>query len=130
MELQITTLSENSANYGFLAEWGLSILVDVDGVRILLDTALSFTAVHNAQLLGIHLNTIDRIVLSHGHADHTGGLRNVLRRTGEVPVIAHPDVWAIKYVQRDQEKKRHIGIPFSLEEMEKFWQEAKRGGRI
>jgi len=80
MEIRITTLSENTAGYGFLAEWGLSILVEADGLRILMDTGLSFSAVHNAQLMGIDLATIDRIVLSHGHADHTGGLREVLRR--------------------------------------------------
>jgi len=34
MEIRITTLSENTANYGFLAEWGLSILVEADGARI------------------------------------------------------------------------------------------------
>jgi len=79
MEIRITTLSENTANYGFLAEWGLSILVEVNGVRILMDTGLSFSAVHNAQLMGIGLSKIDCIVLSHGHADHTGGLREVLR---------------------------------------------------
>ena len=118
MEIQITTLSENTANYGFLAEWGLSILVEVDGTRILVDTGLSFSAVHNAQLLGIDLSTIDRIMLSHGHADHTGGLREVLRRRGEVEVIAHPDMWAVKYARRNQEEERYVGIPFSREEME------------
>ena len=118
MKIRITTLSENTANYGFLAEWGLSILVEVDGLRILLDTGLSFSALHNAQLMGIDLSTIDRIVLSHGHADHTGGLRDVLRIRGEVEVIAHPDVWASKYVQRDNRGLHHIGIPFSKEELE------------
>ena len=119
MELHIITLSENSANYGFLAEWGLSILVEVDGMRILVDTGLSFSAVHNAQLMGIDLATIDRIVLSHGHADHTGGLREVLKRRGEVEVIAHPDIWTPKYAHRDGEtKEQYNGIPFSQEELE------------
>ncbi|NWF77949.1 MAG: MBL fold metallo-hydrolase [Chloroflexi bacterium] len=119
MELRITTLSENTANYGYLAEWGLSILIEVDGMRILMDTGLSFSAVHNAQLMGIDLATIDRIVLSHGHADHTGGLREVLRRRGEVELIAHPDIWAAKYVRRDDEtKEQYCGIPFSREELE------------
>ena len=119
MEIRITTLSENTANYSFLAEWGLSILVEVDGLRILMDTGLSFSAVHNAHLMGIDLATIDRIVLSHGHADHTGGLREVLRRRGEVEVIAHPDIWASKYVRRDGEKEeQYNGIPFSREELE------------
>jgi len=114
MEVKVTTLSENTANYGFLAEWGLSILVEVDGLRILMDTGLSFSAVHNAQLMGIDLATVDRIVLSHGHADHTGGLREVLKIRGEVDVIAHPDIWAAKYVQRNNEaKEQYCGIPFS-----------------
>jgi len=119
MEIHLTTLSENTANYGFLAEWGFSILVEVNGMRILMDTGLSFSAVHNAQLMGIDLPTIDRIVLSHGHADHTGGLRNVLRIKKEVEVIAHPDIWDAKYVRRDSEaREQYCGIPFSREELE------------
>ena len=93
MEIRITTLSENTANHGFLAEWGLSILVEVDGTRILMDTGWGFSAAYNAQLLGIDLDTINTIVLSHGHRDHTGGLRDILRRKKEpVDVIAHPDM--------------------------------------
>jgi len=119
VEVKIITLSENTANHGFLAEWGLAILVEVDRMRILMDTGLSFSAVHNAQLMGIDLSTIDRIVLSHGHADHTGGLRDVLRITGGVEVIAHPDMWAAKYIRRDGEvRERYCGIPFSREELE------------
>jgi len=119
MEIRIATLSENTATYGFLAEWGLSILVEVDGLKTLVDTGLSFSVVHNAQLMGIDLSTIDRIVLSHGHADHSGGLRDVLKVKGEVEVIAHPDIWDAKYVQRDGEaEEQYCGIPFSREELE------------
>jgi len=119
MEIKITTLSENTANYGYLAEWGLSILVEIDNLKILMDTGLSFSVVHNAQLMGVDLSTIDRIVLSHSHADHTGGLREVLKIKGKVEVIAHPDVWASKYTRRDgQKEEQYIGIPFSREELE------------
>ena len=119
MEVRITTLSENTANYGYIAEWGLSILVEVEGARILMDTGLSFSAVHNAQLMGIDLSTIDHIVLSHGHADHSGGLRDVLKIKGEVEVIAHPDIWVPKYVRRDGEpREQYIGMPFTREELE------------
>lgn len=118
MKIRITTLSENTANYGFLAEWGLSILVEVDEAKILMDTGLSFSAVHNAQLLGIDLSAVDFVVLSHGHADHTGGLREVLRRRGEVKVIAHPDIWAAKYARPEHDKERYIGTPSAAEEME------------
>ena len=118
MEIKITTLTENTANYGFLAEWGLSILVEVDGYRVLVDTGRSFSTVYNAQLLGIDLATVDRIVISHGHADHTGGLRKVLERSGEKQILGHPDIWASKYVKRSEEKELYAGIPHSREELE------------
>ena len=82
MEIKISTLSENTSNSGYLAEHGLSIFIEVDGLRVLFDTGAGISAVHNAQLMGIDLLSIDRIVLSHGHNDHTGGLREVLRRSG------------------------------------------------
>jgi len=119
MQIRLATLSENTANYGYLAEWGLSILVEADGMRILVDTGLSFSAVHNAQLMGIDLATIDRIVISHGHVDHIGGLCEVLKIRGGVEVIAHPDIWGSKYTRRDgQTVEQYIGIPFSREELE------------
>jgi 7,8-dihydropterin-6-yl-methyl-4-(beta-D-ribofuranosyl)aminobenzene 5'-phosphate synthase len=118
MEVKLTTLTENTANYGFIAEWGLSILVEADGMRILMDTGLGFSPVHNAQLMGVDLAAIDRIALSHGHADHTGGLRDVLKMKGKVEIVAHPDIWDSKYAQRGQDSFQYIGIPFAREELE------------
>ncbi len=117
MGLQIITLSENTAGLGsFLAEWGLSILVETDGVNILFDTGQSISASHNADLLGINLRRIDKIVLSHGHVDHSGGLKQVLRRIGKrIEVIAHPDIWAAKFNRRED---KYIGIPFHRQTLE------------
>ncbi|MFC1946033.1 MBL fold metallo-hydrolase [Chloroflexota bacterium] len=119
MDIQITTLSENTASSGYIAEWGLSVLVEADGLRILVDTGRSFTMVYNAQLMGIDLATIHGIMLSHGHVDHTGGLRGVLQRRGEVEVIAHPDIWVPKFVRFGKEPEEHYcGIPFLRTELE------------
>jgi len=94
--------------------------VEVDNLKVLLDTGQSISAVHNADVLGTELPQIDKIVLSHGHYDHTGGLRQVLsRRKKEVEIIAHPDVWAAKYGHNPVEKSSiYIGIPFQREELE------------
>jgi 7,8-dihydropterin-6-yl-methyl-4-(beta-D-ribofuranosyl)aminobenzene 5'-phosphate synthase len=49
---------------------------------------------HNIQALGINIDNIDKLVLSHGHRDHTGGLVSFLKTrtaTIPVPVIAHSD---------------------------------------
>jgi 7,8-dihydropterin-6-yl-methyl-4-(beta-D-ribofuranosyl)aminobenzene 5'-phosphate synthase len=117
----ITTLSENTAGMtqNVLAEWGLSILIETDKAKILLDTGASISAAHNAEGLGIDLNTIDKIVLSHGHSDHTGGLREVLSRMRkEVEIIAHPDIWQSKYNRRKDSPEIFIGIPSQRELLE------------
>ena len=120
MRLRITTLTENTAGVpDLLSEWGLSFLVETDKEVILFDTGSSFTACHNADNLAIDLNRVDKIILSHGHYDHTGGLRQVLRRMKkEVEVIAHPDIWTAKYRRRQGEKDKYVGIPFQRQELE------------
>jgi 7,8-dihydropterin-6-yl-methyl-4-(beta-D-ribofuranosyl)aminobenzene 5'-phosphate synthase len=120
MGLRIITLSENTASIdGCLGEWGLSVLVESDELTVLFDTGQGFSTVHNAELLGVDLTKVDKIVLSHGHFDHTGGLESVLSRIGkEIEVIAHPDIWQAKYAVSEGAAPRYIGIPFSRKELE------------
>ncbi|MHB8104072.1 MAG: MBL fold metallo-hydrolase [Dehalococcoidales bacterium] len=119
MEIKITTLAENTADLGYLAEWGLSMFIEADGVNILFDTGAGIAAVHNAQLFGIDLAKVDKIVLSHGHHDHTGGLREVLAMIKKpIEVIAHPDIWAMKYGRLRKGPERYSGIPFQRELLE------------
>ena len=114
MPIRITTLTENTAGgTNLLAEWGLSILIQADGHEVLLDTGQSFSAAYNAVALGVDLSGIDKIVFSHGHFDHTGGLPYILRMMRrQVEIIAHPDIWTPKYARRPQEEERYIGVPF------------------
>ena len=118
--MRITTLSENTAGRaGLLAEWGLSILIEADDHRILLDTGSGFSAVYNAMTLGVDLSRIDKIVFSHGHFDHTGGLIHILRMIrSHVEVIAHPDIWAPKYARRPEREGTYVGVPFAREAAE------------
>lgn len=82
------------------AEHGISLLVTVlnQGKRetILFDTGVTPDgALHNLELLGVDLGSIQAIVLSHGHTDHTQGLFGLLDHLGKrrLPILLHPDAF-------------------------------------
>jgi len=121
MKARITTLAENTASSGnVLGEWGLSILVETEEAVVLLDTGgPELSAAHNAQRLGKDLSAVDRIVISHGHIDHTGGLVEVLNRIRKpVEVIAHPGIWSQKYAKLPDRPERYAGMPVLAEMLE------------
>lgn len=107
----------------FLAEHGLSILIQTqEGEKKedhLLDCGKSSsTLLHNIAAYGIELANLSlkTIILSHGHYDHTGGLKGLLENTSQrIPIIGHPDVFAqrISYVRGF----RTISCPFNQSEI-------------
>lgn len=122
MKLVLNTLCENTAGtIGISGEWGLSIMVEAGGNAVLLDTGYNGKLVENAGICGVDLRKVDKVILSHGHADHTGGLRSFLQYINkEIEIIAHPDVWGKKYTRRNKDQKdkySYIGIPFCSEEL-------------
>lgn len=125
MKVRLTTLCDNTVgSSGLAGEWGLSILAEYRGERVLLDAGYGDAAVKNADLMGVDLGQVDKIVLSHGHLDHAGGLVPLLLRSGKkTEVYAHPDVWASKCSAFQQpwggEKGHHfIGILHRRETLE------------
>jgi 7,8-dihydropterin-6-yl-methyl-4-(beta-D-ribofuranosyl)aminobenzene 5'-phosphate synthase len=81
-EVKVTVLSTmlvGNAASG-IGEWGFAAVLEVDGRRLLVDTgARAETVLQNAGELKVDLSTITDLVITHNHADHTGGLL-VLRR--------------------------------------------------
>lgn len=76
-KLKITILSTMLADQG-RGEWGFSALIEADSLRILFDSGTHPTMVmDNAKDLGINLDGIHRVILSHSHDDHTGGWRSL-----------------------------------------------------
>lgn len=73
--MKIVTLVENSCgNENCIAEHGLSIYIETEKHKLLLDTGQTDAVVKNAKVLGIDLTAVDTVILSHGHYDHSGGI--------------------------------------------------------
>ena len=87
-----TVLSDNRSCSGQLeTEHGLSILLETDKYRILLDTGASDMYIRNAEKMGIDLSTVDYVFISHGHSDHAGGLKHLMEINNTAQVIVSPD---------------------------------------
>jgi 7,8-dihydropterin-6-yl-methyl-4-(beta-D-ribofuranosyl)aminobenzene 5'-phosphate synthase len=109
---KITVLVENTASgRGLLGEHGLSYFIEADGRRLLFDTGQGLTLLHNAKQLGVSLENLDAIALSHGHYDHTGGLMAVLDLCQPTDLFLHPAALKLKYSPRGE-----IGCPVKEEE--------------
>jgi len=96
-----TVLSDNRTNNDLLqTEHGLSLLLETSHHRILLDTGASDIFIRNAEQMGIDLSTLDYVFLSHGHSDHAGGLKHLLRINQCAKVIVSPDAVSGKFYSK------------------------------
>jgi 7,8-dihydropterin-6-yl-methyl-4-(beta-D-ribofuranosyl)aminobenzene 5'-phosphate synthase len=117
VECRITVLCENTVHgLGFIGEHGFSAYVEIPGQNILFDTGQGFGLIHNSLRLQKDLRNVSKVILSHGHVDHTGGLLAFLGVKGACPVIAHPDIFAERFIliARDggEEKPMSVGMPW------------------
>ncbi|MEA2179275.1 MAG: 7,8-dihydropterin-6-yl-methyl-4-(beta-D-ribofuranosyl)aminobenzene 5-phosphate synthase [Solirubrobacteraceae bacterium] len=116
-----TIISENGAC--------LWIEIHDGGTRtvVLYDAGLTGTvALHNLRALGLDVNDVDAVVLSHAHPDHYRGLATILAaRDAPVDVFVHPDAFLPK-VWIDDEGRKVLQVN---EGMEESWI-TRAGGRV
>ncbi len=110
--MKLTVLSEAKAGKGFRSEHGLSFYIEEDGQRTLFDTGASDIFLKNAMRMGIDLDLIDRIVLSHGHYDHGDGLQYI----GNKQLVCHPGCFVKRYRKQGS---GNLGIALSENEIQR-----------
>jgi 7,8-dihydropterin-6-yl-methyl-4-(beta-D-ribofuranosyl)aminobenzene 5'-phosphate synthase len=77
--MKIVTLMENtSCREDLCCEHGLSLYLETENRKILFDAGQSAAFADNAEKMGVDLSQVDLAILSHGHYDHSGGLRRFL----------------------------------------------------
>jgi len=121
--VKITILVDNivpMAQIPFVGEHGLSLLIETESQKILVDAGQSSAAFHNMGLLGFHVNQIDAISISHGHYDHAGGLIHILHNSRKsMPIYAHTNLFGPRYFLTEGNRK-YIGVPFAKAEADSW----------
>jgi 7,8-dihydropterin-6-yl-methyl-4-(beta-D-ribofuranosyl)aminobenzene 5'-phosphate synthase len=113
--VKLTVLCDNVVGViDGIGEHGYAIFIETEGGPYLFDTGSGIGILPNAKLLEKDLRSLQKIFLSHGHYDHTGGLSDVLDFVSSVPVYAHPAIFDEKYSlskKDDGTEIKFIGIP-------------------
>ncbi len=114
MDFRVTTLVDNSVSLfsgKLIGEHGLAYYLETADQNILFDTGQNVALAHNADQLDIDLGSVEAVVISHGHYDHTGGLRHLLKKNTSFKLYAHPDIFDDKLRSTKNDAYKRIGIP-------------------
>jgi len=85
--MKITIVYDNEANPELKSGWGFSCLIETEE-KILFDTGNSGqNLIYNLRQLKIQPETVDAVVISHNHWDHTGGLKEFLKLNNNAKVF-------------------------------------------
>ncbi len=93
--MRVKIIYDNKAMPGFKAGWGFSCLIE-HNINLLFDTGWRYSILkHNMEKLGIKIDDIDAIFISHSHWDHAGGLKK-LKFRGKIFVPPSSSINGIK----------------------------------
>ena len=116
MKARITIICENSVSVkGGIGEHGFAAFLETERGNYLFDTGGGEGLIPNLMQFDKDPLSIQKIFLSHGHQDHTGGLPSILELVGETEILAHPDLFTARYrISRKEgrESKRFVGLKF------------------
>lgn len=114
MRLKVIIDNNTYIDEYYWGEPGVCYYIEDGAESLLFDVGYSDLVIKNAAAMKINLDQINTIVLSHGHDDHTRGLKSLLDHKRKQPfqIIAHPD--ALNYKECDGQK---ISAPFTQAEL-------------
>jgi 7,8-dihydropterin-6-yl-methyl-4-(beta-D-ribofuranosyl)aminobenzene 5'-phosphate synthase len=127
-DINITVVCDNNPyKEGLEKGWGFSCLVGGPEKTILFDTGPGGSLLVNMEKLAIEPQSIDTVVLSHIHPDHTGGLESFLEKNPKVTVYL-PKSFPERFKNNVQmQGARVIGVEQPMEICENVWSTGQTG---
>ena len=111
--MKATVLVDNIADNGLSGEWGLSIYIEYNDKKILLDTGASDLFLKNAEKIGLSVKDVDYAVLSHAHYDHSRGMKAFFAENRKAKFYLQKNAAENCYFKKWL-IRRYIGLPKNI----------------
>lgn len=116
MKLKVLEDNNTFIDMYYLGEPAVSYYIEDGEDKILFDVGYSDAFLFNAEKMNININNITKLVISHGHDDHTGGLKHFFDKKRNVELISHPESFNYK----EDDTGLYIGTSLSKEQLSKM----------
>ena len=116
MKLKVLEYNNTFINMYYLGEPAVSYYIEDGEDKILFDIGYSDAFLKNAEKMNVDIDSINKVVISHGHDDHTGGLKYFFDKKRNVELISHPESFNYK----EDDTGLYIGSSLSKKELSKL----------
>ena len=105
---KIVALIENTRiSKEYYAKHGLCLYIETGKHKILFDLGSDNKFAKNAEKMGIDIQAVDTVVISHGHKDHGGALKTFLKLNDRAKIYIRKTAFAPHFIKL-------LHIPFSV----------------
>lgn len=117
----VKMLVENTSHSDELnCEHGLSLYIETRKHKLLFDVGASALFAENAKKLNVDLSEVDLVIISHGHYDHGGGLKEFFKVNSKAKVYLHKKAFEKHFANKPTGEKSFIGLDERLMSNDRF----------
>ena len=105
----ITLMENNSIDERLKSTHGLCFYIEHKKHKILFDVGPNSNFIINAEVLGVDLEQVDTVIISHGHYDHGRGLKKFMEINSKATIYLSKDAFSKQF-----KKIKFLYIPIGL----------------